>query len=670
MQVESTIIRQNSVDELVELLAKDIKEISDKYSFAFDSKDRATTLMNLFVKKKYAKIIKSSKEEKIDFYKALENTMNNYIKSIFETEKDYIKVFNNYMDKKIGETTDYRQIHYELREIVDFFATINYQPSEIISIALLENNSKFSDMIGRVVKRFDKKIAQSNIEDIFPNSTMLSFVSAYAYLNNIELKTKEKIEDETSHIPENETYVDDDVTLYIRSLPPALSLDKGRSLFSSMKEGDLETRNRLVEGNLRLVVSIAKHYVNQGVEFLDLIQAGNLGLITAVEKFDYEKGCAFSTYANWWIKQYVSRSIMNNGRTVRIPAHVYERLAKYNTVYAKLSKKINREPTPEEMAKEMNLTNDQIYNLMLANARMVSLDEPITSESDTTLTEFLVADDLSPEEEYEKKSLAKDISDLLNSGLIKKRDIEILKLRNGFYNNRRYTLKEIAKIFNLSSERIRQIEEKSYEDLKNSSYSKNVVEYLDNADIIKKRIANELREKREKQEADKNRINGEKITDVKKIYTRLNGYTKEEIAKVITSLSTENIEAIYDVFGHRLEKLCYRSTSLEANREKVKRQVIDIIEDKLTTDYIRVINYYKNCSGIHFDYDSVENPDTFEELGYNINELKCSQNFIRKSLRATIPESTSNNNLNGRKLSDAHKSLSGRKSQPKILIYK
>lgn len=670
MQVESTIIRQNSVDELVELLAKDIKEISDKYSFAFDSKDRATTLMNLFVKKKYAKIIKSSKEEKIDFYKALENTMNNYIKSIFETEKDYIKVFNNYMDKKIGETTDYRQIHYELREIVDFFATINYQPSEIISIALLENNSKFSDMVGRVVKRFDKKIAQSNIEDIFPNSTMLSFVSAYAYLNNIELKTKEKIEDETSHIPENETYVDDDVTLYIRSLPPALSLDKGRSLFSSMKEGDLETRNRLVEGNLRLVVSIAKHYVNQGVEFLDLIQAGNLGLITAVEKFDYEKGCAFSTYANWWIKQYISRSIMNNGRTVRIPAHVYERLAKYNTVYAKLSKKINREPTPEEMAKEMNLTNDQIYNLMLANARMVSLDEPITSESDTTLTEFLVADDLSPEEEYEKKSLAKDISDLLNSGLIKKRDIEILKLRNGFYNNRRYTLKEIAKIFNLSSERIRQIEEKSYEDLKNSGYSKNVVEYLDNADIIKKRIANELREKREKQEADKNRINGEKITDVKKIYTRLNGYTKEEIAKVITSLSTENIEAIYDVFGHRLEKLCYRSTSLEANREKVKRQVIDIIEDKLTTDYIRVINYYKNCSGIHFDYDSVENPDTFEELGYNINELKCSQNFIRKSLRATIPESTSNNNLNGRKLSDAHKSLSGRKSQPKILIYK
>ena len=670
MQVESTIIRQNSVDELVELLAKDIKEISDKYSFAFDSKDRATTLMNLFVKKKYAKIIKSSKEEKIDFYKALENTMNNYIKSIFETEKDYIKVFNNYMDKKIGETTDYRQIHYELREIVDFFATINYQPSEIISIALLENNSKFSDMVGRVVKRFDKKIAQSNIEDIFPNSTMLSFVSAYAYLNNIELKTKEKIEDETSHIPENETYVDDDVTLYIRSLPPALSLDKGRSLFSSMKEGDLETRNRLVEGNLRLVVSIAKHYVNQGVEFLDLIQAGNLGLITAVEKFDYEKGCAFSTYANWWIKQYISRSIMNNGRTVRIPAHVYERLAKYNTVYAKLSKKINREPTPEEMAKEMNLTNDQIYNLMLANARMVSLDEPITSESDTTLTEFLVADDLSPEEEYEKKSLAKDISDLLNSGLIKKRDIEILKLRNGFYNNRRYTLKEIAKIFNLSSERIRQIEEKSYEDLKNSSYSKNVVEYLDNADIIKKRIANELKEKREKQEADKNRINGEKITDVKKIYTRLNGYTKEEIAKVITSLSTENIEAIYDVFGHRLEKLCYRSTSLEANREKVKRQVIDIIEDKLTTDYIRVINYYKNCSGIHFDYDSVENPDTFEELGYNINELKCSQNFIRKSLRATIPESTSNNNLNSRKLSDAHKSLSGRKSQPKILIYK
>ena len=672
MQLESTIIKKSSVDELTELLAKDIKKISDEYSFAFDSTDKAITLMNLFIKKKYVKIINSSKEEKFDFHKILENVMNNYVNSIFSREDDekYTKLFNKYIETKIGKITNYKEIHYELEKVVSLFETIDYHPSEIMSTTLLKNNSKFSAMIGEVVKKFSRRIAKSNIEDVFPDSIMSSFVSAYAYLNKIALKTEENIVEESPVKQKDESYVDNDVTLYMQSIPKQLKSDEERELFIQMKLGDLEARDKLVKGNLRLVVSIAKRYLDKGVPFLDLIQEGNLGLIKSVERFDYERGCTFSTYATWWIKQYISNSIMNDGRTVRIPVHIHEKLAKYNKVYSKLSKKLNRNPTPEEVAQEMNLTDNQIYSIMAATTGILSLDEPVKEDSDDTLAKFLASDELSIEEQYEKSSLAKDVNDLLDNVLLKKRDIEIIKLRNGFYNNRKYNLKEIAKIFDISSERVRQIEAKAYEILRNPKYSSNIVEYLENSDSIKNRIAKELEAQRIKKETDKNRINSEKITDVKKIYSRLNGYTRKEIAEVIASLPEVDIEAVYDVFGHRLEKLCYRNSSLETNREKISNQILDSIEEKLATDYIRVINYCKNCSGVHFDYDAVEVPNSFSETSYDIEELRCSQNLISKSLRASIQENVGTNTLTTNKVLTKHKSLNNKNTHQKVLIYK
>ena len=672
MQLESKTIKKVSVDELAELLAKDIKEISDEYSFAFDSKDKAITLMNLFIKKKYMKIINSSKEEKFDFHKILENVMSSYVESIFtrEDDEEYIKLFNKYIETKIGKITNYKQIHYELKKVVSLFKTIDYRPSEIMSTTLLKNNSKFFTMIGEVVKKFSKRIAKSNIEDVFPDSTMLSFVLAYAYLNKIKLKTKENIIEKSPVKLKNESYVDNDVTLYMQSIPKQLELGEERELFMKMKSGDLVAQDRLVEGNLKLVVSIAKRYLDKGVPFLDLIQEGNLGLIKAVEKFDYERGCTFSTYANWWIKQYISNSIMNYGRTIRIPVHIHEKLAKYNKVYNKLSEKLNRNPTPEELAEAMNLTDNQIYNIMSVATGILSLDEPINDDHDDTLAKFLPADELSVEEQYEKSSLARDVNDLLNNVLLKKRDIEIIKLRNGFYNDRRYSLKEIAKIFDISSERVRQIEAKSYEVLRNPTYSSSIVEYLENFESIKKRIAREIADEKIKKETDKNRINSKKITDVKKIYSRLNGYTRKEIAEVIASLPEDDIKAIYDVFGHRLEKLCYRSSSLETNRERISNQVLDAIEEKLATDYIIVINYCKNCSGVHFDYDAVEVPNSFNEPSYDVEELKCSQNLISRSLRASVQENISTNTLNTDKVLTKRKSLNSKSTKPRILIYK
>lgn len=197
-----------------------------------------------------------------------------------------------------------------------------------------------------------------------------------------------------------------------------------------------------------------------------------------------------------------------------------------------------------------------------------------------------------------------------------------------------------------------------------------MVEYLENSDSIKKRVAKEIASKKEKEELAKNRVNSEKITDVKKIYTRFNGYTRKEIAEVIATLPEEDIMAMHDVFGPRLEKLCYRSSSLESNRERISNQVLDYIEEKLATNYIRVIKYCTNCSGIHFDYDLIEQPDSFYESNFDFDELKCSQKIIKKSLRASIQEDAISNTLNTNKLLTKNQVFNNESSQPKILIYK
>ena len=274
--------------------------------------------------------------------------------------------------------------------------------------------------------------------------------------------------------------VDDPVRMYLKEIGKVslLSASEEIELAKRMEQGDEEAKKRLCEANLRLVVSIAKRYVGRGMLFLDLIQEGNLGLIKAVDKFDYRKGYKFSTYATWWIRQAITRSIADQARTIRIPVHMVETINKLIRVSRQLLQTYGREPLPEEIAKEMGISVDKVREIQKIAQEPVSLETPIGEEEDSHLGDFIPDDDVPAPAEAAAFSMLKDqLVEVLDT--LTEREQKVLKLRFGLDDGRARTLEEVGKEFDVTRERIRQIEAKALRKLRHPSRSKKLKDYLE-----------------------------------------------------------------------------------------------------------------------------------------------------------------------------------------------
>ena len=357
------------------------------------------------------------------------------LRALFEKGKEKLKISNDL--------------------IIDALEDVDYDPDQIEAFYQCFDAENIE-----IYRYFDQNIVE-NGEEIKP-------------LTDAELA--EEIHDDGL----DKQRIDDPVRAYLKEIGqvPLLTTEEEMELAKKMVNGDRAAKNRLVEANLRLVVSIAKRYVGKGMYFLDLIQEGNLGLMKAVDKFDYNKGFKFSTYATWWIRQAITRAIADQARTIRIPVHMVETIHKVTKYQRQLLQELGHDPTPDEIAAKMNMSVEKVREIMKVAMDPVSLETPVGEEEDSHLGDFIPDDDSpAPADAASYSLLRQQLSEVLHT--LSPREEEVLKLRFGLTDGRTRTLEEVGKEFDITRERIRQIEAKALRKLRHPSRAKKLKDYLD-----------------------------------------------------------------------------------------------------------------------------------------------------------------------------------------------
>lgn len=507
-------------------------------------------------------------DEKIDIESMIKNCSKRYIVDTLEEENQAIKVVSNFIKKNIKPQNKYQDNIISFEKIVNFFHDFNCFPPPNLLIELIDKNDTLNKILQDVVENNLEILQKYDIDSKFSDDISKNFIELYCLKNNIEIKKDDDIQEEdyTEFITDitNTVYTDDSVKMYLQEIhKPILTKEQEKSLALRIRNGDEKAKELFIERNLRLVIKVARKYTGHGISFLDLIQEGNLGLIKAVDKFDVTKGYKFSTYATCWIRQSIQRSLGDKSRNIRLPVHLYEKVKKYELLKKELSLKFNREPTFEELSKKMRVSIDTIYKYERLEHDTISLNM-IVGDEDSELEDFISLSTESIDNQFIEENLKDVIENLLKNSNLTTKEIDILKLRFGIGTNDPKTLEETGKIYGVSRERIRQIQEKALKKIRRSYNVKELAIYMDNPKEAKKNI-DRYRLKYQQHSLQKIKLKDRKESELKmemqektkrkskdNLYEYFSDYSKPEVSKVISRLDEDELELLHKRYGDNL----------------------------------------------------------------------------------------------------------------------
>lgn len=449
-------------NKLYNNLLHSIIKLLNNYQFLGLSQEKIESLIKKFLLDIYNKQ-DEIKQQNNDYIKKIKSYLDAYVKITIKEPENSLKIINNYINSTLSTNKDSLK---ELKKISSFLKKYDFIPTPDMYIELTKSNDILNKILKSIVKTNITLITKWEIDSLGLDEISAIFVDVYCTLNNIKIDYQDEL------LESNEYYTEDSVKSYLKSIPSKiLSIEEEQELGIKISQGDLQAKNTLIEHNLRLVVSIAKKHQNKWIDILDLIQEGNLGLIKAVDKYDYQRGLKFSTYATWWIRQTITRAIADKGRTIRIPVHIIDMINKMTSAKGQLTIELNRDPTEEEIAKKMHISLDKLRSIIEYQQDTISISDLVGDEDDTELEKFIPSDDDTPEDISSKSELTEELKNLLKICTKNDRELDIMLLRYGF-TGKVYTLEQIGQKYGVTRERIRQIENKILRRLKGPKYQK------------------------------------------------------------------------------------------------------------------------------------------------------------------------------------------------------
>ena len=437
------------------------------------------------------------KTQNVDDLKILvKRTLDKIVENKLADAEQTFEVINNYINLYFKQLYKKTVIKTKFQDLAAMIEEHNYDISVDIVERLLSENETFKSSLDFLFTKYKNYILANDMDSIFGTETEKSIMMSYCMCNNVEAKEDEE-ENYSEDVVEEGKYSDDNtpvketVKQYLQEIGriSLLTIEEEKRLGKLVKEGNEEARKQLVNANLRLVVSQAKKYLGRGLEFEDLIQEGNIGLITASTKFDVDKGYKFSTYATWWIRQAISRAVADKGRLIRIPVHAYEKYNRYRRVEEELLGKLHREPTVEELTNALKIPKNEVLEYLTSKVDIQSYNTNIGEDDDSEMVDFIPDTKSEIETEAMTSDMQKTVRRVMNERLTE-REIKILELRFGFYDQRPRTLEEVGQMFGVTRERIRQIEAKALRKLRGLNAKKDLVDYV-NPSIKEKRAIDE-----------------------------------------------------------------------------------------------------------------------------------------------------------------------------------